>query len=148
MADNRVTAYLLISPGAFVLAARRGHHPVNSTAAALIGNGSSLGKPRREEPPMANKADLERRWADAWNDLFDIVGKRKDIRCRLPDGTIVDVEGCQGWLQEQAYDDWHVAVQRSKFGDRLEVVASRWRADEVHGPQQEAGVARKGRKPM
>ena len=78
----------------------------------------------------SSSADRERQWIDAWNDLFDIVGSRTDVRCKLPDGTVVDLENCKGWLQEQAYAGWHVGVQESKFGDRLEVVASRWRPAE------------------
>lgn len=86
---------------------------------------------------MTGNADLERRWIDAWNDLFEIVGSRTDVRCKLPDGTVVDVEGCKGWLQEQAYAGWHVAVQESTFDGRLEVAASRWRPEEVYGPKRQ-----------
>ena len=78
---------------------------------------------------MTSNADLERRWIDAWNDLFDIVASRTDVPCRLPDGTIVDLEACKGWLQEQAYAGWHVAVHGSRVDGRLEVAASRWRPE-------------------
>ncbi len=83
---------------------------------------------------MASRADLERRWIDAWNDLFDIVGGRTDVPCRLPDGTIVDVEGCKGWLQEQAYSGWQIAARATNIHGRVEVVASRWRSDDDTGP--------------
>jgi len=78
---------------------------------------------------VTSNAELERRWIDAWNDLFDIIGSRTDVPCRLPDGTVVDVEACKGWLQDQAYADWHVAVRGSRVNGRLEVTASRWRPD-------------------
>ena len=78
---------------------------------------------------MSSNADLERRWIDAWNDLFDIVGSRTDVPCHLPGGTVVDLEGCKGWLQEQAYAGWHVAVQESRSDGRLELIAFRWRPE-------------------
>lgn len=51
------------------------------------------------------------RWVDAWNDLFDIVGTRWQVDCLLPDGSIVDLDTCQGWLQDSAYDDYRLTVQ-------------------------------------
>jgi hypothetical protein len=95
---------------------------------------------------MTSNADLEQRWIDAWNDLYDIVGSRTDVRCMLPDGTVVDVEGCKNWLQEQAYDGWEIAVQELKFDGRLEVAASRSRPDSVHNLHRNA-VAGKKRQP-
>jgi hypothetical protein len=79
-------------------------------------------------PP--SKSDQERWWADAWNDLFDIVDERTDARCKLPDETVVDVEVCKGWLQDQAYDGWKVGVRAGTKGDGVQVVAWRWRPED------------------
>jgi hypothetical protein len=74
-----------------------------------------------------SKSDQEKWWIDAWNDLYDIVGARTNVRCKLPGGTVVDVEGCKGWLQEQAYDGWKVGVRAGGEDEGVHVVASRWR---------------------
>jgi hypothetical protein len=78
---------------------------------------------------MTSNADQERWWIDAWNDLFDIVGRRTVGRCKLPDGTVVDVEACKGWLQEQAYAGWKVGVRAGTPNEGVQVVASRWRPE-------------------
>jgi hypothetical protein len=52
----------------------------------------------RESCALATNEEIEERWAEAWNDLFDIVGERWQFDCLLPDGLIVDVETCMGWL--------------------------------------------------
>jgi hypothetical protein len=77
---------------------------------------------------MASHTELEMRWIAAWNDLYDIVGQRTDIGCVLPDGQIVDVEACKGWLQESAYEGWHIAIERGTAAGRRVVLARRWRA--------------------
>lgn len=53
---------------------------------------------------MASNADRERWWIDAWNDLFDIVGRRTD-----------------------AYAGWQVGVRAGSKDEGVQVVASRWR---------------------
>jgi hypothetical protein len=76
---------------------------------------------------MVSNAELEGRWIAAWNDLADIVGDRWDVRCLLPDGAVVSVEDCKGWLQSSAYDDWKVGVKEGWVLGKQGVVASRWR---------------------
>jgi hypothetical protein len=60
---------------------------------------------------MSTNTELEERWIDAWNDLYDIVGKRWNVNCLLPDGSVVDVETCKGWLQDSAYQDYYLKVE-------------------------------------
>jgi hypothetical protein len=76
---------------------------------------------------MSTNAERETWWIDAWNDLYDIVGTRSNARCKLPDGAIVGVEDCKGWLQDQAYAGWKVGVKAGSKDDGVPVVVSRWR---------------------
>jgi hypothetical protein len=46
---------------------------------------------------------IEERWIDLWNDLFALVGDRWNMKCQLPDHSIVDIETCKGWLQDAVY---------------------------------------------
>lgn len=50
-------------------------------------------------------------WIDAWSDLCDLAGTRWHVDCLLPDGSIVDVDTCKGWLQDAAYDDDRLKVE-------------------------------------
>jgi hypothetical protein len=78
---------------------------------------------------MASNTEIEMRWVDAWNDLFDIVGDedRSRINCLLPDGAVVDFEGCQGWLQASAYEGYCLKVEAGWVNGKLGVVVSRFR---------------------
>jgi hypothetical protein len=80
---------------------------------------------------MTASTEIEERWIQAWNDLFDLVGKRLQVDCLLPDRSVVDIETCQGWLEDSAYEDYYlkvaeawvkgkrgIAVARFKKGDR------------------------------
>jgi hypothetical protein len=77
---------------------------------------------------MVSNADLEMRWVDAWNDLYEIVG-REEMPCLLPDGTEVSVEACKGWLQDSVYEGYLVSVARGWVRGRPAVVVTRWRGD-------------------
>jgi hypothetical protein len=68
---------------------------------------------------------LEARWIDAWNDLLDLVGEARQMRCLLPDGTDVDVETCKGWLQDAVYAGDRVGVQRGWVKGKPGVHATR-----------------------
>src|SRR4051812_43638078 len=61
---------------------------------------------RTRTDPMATNSEIEMRWVEAWNDLLDIVKGRHGIKCLLPDGAIVDVEECKGWLQDSVYQGY------------------------------------------
>lgn len=76
---------------------------------------------------MSRNSELEQRWVDAWNDLADIVGTRWDVGCLLPDGNVVSVEDCKGWLQASAYEGWKIEVKAAWVLGKRGVVASRWR---------------------
>jgi hypothetical protein len=77
--------------------------------------------------------NIEMRWVDAWSDLYEIVGQRWDVRCCLPDGRVVDVEGCKGWLQESVYEGYDVRVEPGWVLGKPGVIASRWeREGEEH----------------
>ena len=59
---------------------------------------------------MSN-ADIEMVWADAWNDLYDLTGSRKNIMFLLPDLTEVSFDDCQAWLQDSAYDGYKLGMK-------------------------------------
>jgi hypothetical protein len=61
---------------------------------------------------MASNQEIEIRWIVAWRDLYEILNRRPDMPCQLPDGSVVDFETCKGWLQDQAYDGLLVGVSR------------------------------------
>jgi hypothetical protein len=61
-----------------------------------------------------------------WGALRNLVGNREEDSCRLPDGSIVDLDVCQKWLNESVAQGWMVGVtvQSDRSGHRL-LVASR-----------------------
>jgi hypothetical protein len=76
---------------------------------------------------MTGHADIEMRWVQAWSDLYEITGPSADMRCILPDGQLVDVEVCKGWLQDSAYQGWLVKVEEGQQDGQRIVIASRWK---------------------
>jgi hypothetical protein len=76
---------------------------------------------------MVSNADVEMRWVQAWSELYEIIGEWPDIVCRLPDGQLVDVEVCKGWLQESVYHGWFVKVEEGQHNGTRIIVALRWR---------------------
>jgi hypothetical protein len=74
---------------------------------------------------MASNADIEMRWVDAWNALYEIIGRRRGVPCQLPDWSIVDVEECKGWLQRSVYEGYLVQVKAGWVGHKKGVVVSR-----------------------
>jgi len=83
---------------------------------------------------MSPKADIEMRWVDAWNALYEIVGDCRDVACQLPDCSVVGVEECKGWLQQSVYEGLRVQVKAAWVGHCKGVVASRWRPGESAEP--------------
>ena len=80
---------------------------------------------------MTSNTELEMRWVGAWNDLDQIVGERWYLQCLLPDGRVVSMDECQGWLQASAYDDWQVKVEAGLVWGKQGVVATRWRDEPI-----------------
>lgn len=74
---------------------------------------------------MASNADIEMRWVDTWDKLLEIVGGRQGVPCQLPDLSVVDVEGCKGWLQKSVYEGYIVHVEEGWVGYKKGIVASR-----------------------
>jgi hypothetical protein len=74
---------------------------------------------------MASNTEIEMRWIDAWNDLFDLVGDRRQVNCLLPDGSVVDIATCQGWLQTSAYAGYCLKVEAGWVNGDRGVIASR-----------------------
>ena len=74
---------------------------------------------------MAPNSDIEMRWVGAWSDLYELVGNRWDVRCLLPDGLIVGLEECKGWLQESVYAGFLVCVGPGWVEGRPGVIVSR-----------------------
>ena len=79
---------------------------------------------------MSN-AEIETRWIDAWNELYDIKGHRSDVTCQLPDGTIINFEECRGWLQESVYAGYRVRVEAGWVGHLRGAILHRWREDDA-----------------
>ncbi len=77
---------------------------------------------------MPNNSEIEMRWINAWNDLHTLVGNRWHFACLLPDGQVVDLETCKGWLQDSAYQGWEVKVEAGFVFGKPSVIVSRWRA--------------------
>lgn len=75
---------------------------------------------------MADEDDIELRWIEAWNDVYEIVGEQWNVQCQLPDGQIVDPETCRGWLQEMVYAGWSVKVERGWVLGKEGIIASQW----------------------
>ena len=76
---------------------------------------------------MTNKAETEQRWIEAWNDLYELADDRYDVKCLLPDGRVVDLEECKGWLQDAAYEGWWVKVEAGWVRGRRGIIALQWR---------------------
>ena len=75
-------------------------------------------------------AEIEMRWIDAWNDLYEILKEDHDdvqygVCCLLPDGVVVDVEECLGWLQDSAYDRYYLKVDRGWVSGRIGIAVFR-----------------------
>lgn len=85
---------------------------------------------------MASKADLEMRWVNAWNNLYEIVGNRHNVPCQLSDWKVVDVEECKGWLQESVYEGYLVQVKAGWVGHHKGIIASRWWPGETTEPDR------------
>lgn len=66
------------------------------------------------------------RWVEAWNDLYELIEQRTNVKCLLPDGRVVNTEECLGWLQDSAYQGWHIKVEASWVVGELRIVATRW----------------------
>jgi hypothetical protein len=76
---------------------------------------------------MATNTEIEECWIDAWNELYDIIGEKQQVNCLLPDGSVVDLEACQGWLQESAYQGYRLKVETGWVLGRYGVWVSRFK---------------------
>jgi hypothetical protein len=59
---------------------------------------------------MSTNLEKEERWIEAWSNLIELVGTSWKIECLLPNGQIVDVENCKGWLQDSAFEGYQLEV--------------------------------------
>jgi hypothetical protein len=84
---------------------------------------------RKAAPRVTSKTEIEMRWINAWSDLYEIIGIRGALNCQLPDGSIVSVEDCKGWLQESAYNGYLLRVEFGQILGKPGVIASRWKAE-------------------
>jgi hypothetical protein len=74
--------------------------------------------------------EIEMRWINAWNDLYDLIlryhgGVQYGVKCSLPDGLVVNVEECEGWLQDSAYDRYYIKVEHGWVLGKPGIVVSR-----------------------
>jgi hypothetical protein len=72
---------------------------------------------------MASNTELEERWINAWNDLFELTRGRREVPCQLPDDSVVTIETCQAWLQEKAYEGHLIEVADGWVQGKRGVVA-------------------------
>jgi len=79
-------------------------------------------------------------WANAWNDLFDLTKGRWNVRCMLPDYSVISVDDCQGWLQDSAYSGFRVAVRAGFVLGRPGILATRWPAGEMAPSEPEGST--------
>lgn len=59
---------------------------------------------------MSTNLEKEECWIEAWKDLIELVGTSRNMECLLPNGQIVDIEDCKGWLQDSAYNGYQLDV--------------------------------------
>ena len=77
-------------------------------------------------------SEIEMRWINAWNEQYDLIlsnhgGVPYGVKCLLPDGRVVNVEECEGWLQDSAYDRYYLQVDRGWVLGKPGIVVSRSR---------------------
>ena len=77
---------------------------------------------------MANNAEIEMRWVNAWNDLYDLTGGT--LKCQLPDFSVVSVDDCKAWIQESVYAGYIVHLELGWINGRRGVLASRSKPDD------------------
>jgi hypothetical protein len=77
---------------------------------------------------MVGNSEIEQRWIEVWNDLYDLVSEsdRWSVKCLLPDGNVVDLEECQGWLQDSTYKGWYVKVEAGWVLGKHGIIALQW----------------------
>ena len=72
-------------------------------------------------------SEIENLWIEAWSNLIEIVeDEARTMRCLLPDGNVVDVEQCKGWLQDSVYAGFSVNIECGWVLGRRGVIASRF----------------------
>lgn len=79
---------------------------------------------------MTSNADIEMRWVNAWNELYDVIGRREDMPCLLPDGLEISFDQCKGWLQVSVYEGYRVEVGQGWLRGRPAVVVSRHKLED------------------
>ena len=79
---------------------------------------------------MARNADIEMRWVNGWDELFELTKGRHGIACLLPDSAVVTIQECQHWLQESVYAGYFVHVELGWIQGRRGIIASRNRPTE------------------
>jgi hypothetical protein len=70
--------------------------------------------------------EIEQRWVEAWNNVFDIVktlDHQDDVNCLLPDGSIVDIDTCKEWLQNAAYQGYCLKIEAGLVQGKMGVLA-------------------------
>ena len=66
-----------------------------------------------------------------WGPLRALGGSRDDVDCYLPDGSLVDLDRCQKWLNESVAAGWRVGVMaKSERPGRCVLVVTRRKGSE------------------
>jgi hypothetical protein len=74
---------------------------------------------------MTSNADIEMRWVEAWNEVYEIAQQQRDIPCQLPGWTVVTLDDCLGWLQSSIYAGYIVRVKAGWVGHRRGIIVNR-----------------------
>lgn len=64
---------------------------------------------------MPSNTEMESRWINAWSELYELAGDADSFCCRLPDGSIIDLEEGKQWLQDKAYQGLLIRVSASWY---------------------------------
>ncbi len=70
---------------------------------------------------MMNNLSKELEWIEAWNDLDELIGEEWNLIFLQPDWTEMDLEDCKGWLQDSAYQGYHIGVKQVWYKGKLAI---------------------------
>ena len=80
-------------------------------------------------PSPRTNDEIETEWVNAWDQLYELIGDRRNVVCVLPDWKTVSVEDCQGWLQTSAYKGYTLTVRETWHAGEKAIAVDRTQAD-------------------
>ena len=67
---------------------------------------------------MVSNSEIEMRWVEAWNDLYALAAAPSAFQCQLPNGEVVDLDTCKGWLQDAIYKGFLLEIHLGRVMGR------------------------------